>query len=249
MPEPETAGVQKKARCKVGVAVQAVADDGSREPAGDRSIWRFDDRWGGAVNAELVRAARDGAELDAGGGDRLAVGGRPRFVASHDDVGAGGAAVLEIDLLKGPAGPVDAVGEVDGAGFVDGIVGDALDERNVPLADATLFELAGELAVGFRIERHHEQAAGVHVEPVAGHGAGGVGVALLNADAGAVGLVLAPSRDAEHARGLLDDDEAILFVHDFDVEPGRGRRVHAWGLGHRENGKRPPPAQRPYAWA
>ena len=87
-------------------------------------------------------------------------------------VGGGGAAVDEVDDLAGAVVDVGAHGEVDGAGVGRG---GTVDDGDVRLGGCASLKLAREVAVGGGVERHEEEAGGVHVEAVDGDGAGGVG--------------------------------------------------------------------------
>lgn len=162
------------------------------------------------VDAELVRASGDGAELDAG-----AIG-----LAGQDaEVRDRGASLNVIDDLIGPVGDIEPHGQVDRA-FI--IADEPGDKSDVSLFGLAIFELERELALRIGIERNDHQARGVHVETVddqlAESERGGIGFARVergvHARDDAIGLLWADARDGENAAGFFDHDEPVGAVDD-----------------------------------
>lgn len=169
------------------IAVERVAEDGHGEAA--------DGLGEGGVNAELVGAAGDGRELDAGANWR---GGSKRLAREDAVAREGIAAVGFADHLARAVVPIDADLHADFAGVVRGGE-DAVEERDVGLVDVAFFELAREVALGVGRECDGDDAAGFKVEAMDHHRAGGVGEAEADAGDNAVLLVLAAARNAEQA--------------------------------------------------
>lgn len=168
------------------IAVERVAEDGHGEAAdGLREC---------GVDAELVGAAGDGRELDAGANWR----GSKRLSREDAVAREGIAAVGFADHLAGAVVPIDADLHADFAGVVRGGE-DAVEERDVGLVDVAFFELAREVALGVGRECDGDDAAGFKVEAMDHHRAGGVGEAEADAGDNAVLLVLAAARNAEQA--------------------------------------------------
>lgn len=161
------------------------------------------------VDAELVRASGDRFEFD-----------QRMVVERAQDAEAGEAGLAEgvIDDLSRTPGDIRSNGQVD---FADERVGNARDDRDVSLSSRAMFELRGEQAVGLRIKGEDHEARGIHVEAMDDERAGGLGKHGLHARRHAVLVRLALSGDGEHARRLVDHDEARLGEDD-----GRIRKRH-----------------------
>ena len=90
----------------------------------------------------------------------------------------------------------------------------SIEQGDVGLLDEAALELARQVSVGIGIEGEDDEARGVHVETMDDEGAGRPRKGL--ADPGGEVGPLDLARDAEQARGLVDDDEAGRLVHDVE---------------------------------
>src|SRR5512139_3564316 len=221
MREAQRAGVQQQAGRQglhVGRRVQGVAEDG---------VPQF-----GEVDAQLVRAAGDRLQFDAGGPSGFAV-------PQHAPAGEARLAVLAIDDPQGPVGPVDEDRQVDRSPDVRRRCGPPGDDCDVALADLARGEGLGKRTLRRRAARHHHQPGSCHVEPVHDQR---IGVAGLHPSAQAILLVGAAPRHRQEAAGLVDHQQGVVNVEWFHV--GCDGRGHGRSGGFRRiiaaNARAPP---------
>ena len=176
-------GVELQAVGRRRVAVERVAEDRVAE--------------GGEVDAELVAAAGQRAELDPR---------RAPLAGEHAPVGQRRLAAVVADHLPRPVRPVADQRQVDAAFLVRDGAGDAGD---VGLRHLAALELPAEVALREAGACHQHDARGVAVEAVDEErvGPGGAG-AGLEAVLGARRL----GRDGVEARGLVPDEEMGVGV-------------------------------------
>ncbi len=141
-------------------------------------------------------------------GGRCCTGARATGGPEHAPACQGRASVLRVDALARPVGPIGAHRRVDLAGLLRH---EPLHDGDVALVDAAIGEGRVQAALHFGAACEQHQARGRHVEPV--HDAC-IGPARRNPRAQAVLLALATPRHREHARGLVGDDQVVVFVPD-----------------------------------
>lgn len=191
MAEAQAGGVEFHLSGVAPVAVERVVDDGGAEAL----------RVGG-VDPELVGAAGEGFEVDAG--DAIL----DRELAP---VGDAGLAVDFVVDLVGSVFDVEAEGQGDRSLLA---VRFAVEEGLVDLLGFPVLKLNGEGAVGCGSQGKDEEARGVHVEPVDGGVVDAAGVGESDAVGHRVDFFGSPAGDREEAAGLVDHDEVFVLEDD-----------------------------------
>ncbi len=201
--ETEVGCVEHEAWGGGAVAVEDVAQDGVSQAAG------FPRRRG--VYSQLMAAAGDGLKLDAS----------PVGLASHHaEVSLSRAALLVIDDLIWAIGEISAHGERDVA-----LVGldQAADKGDIAFLSFAKFELHAQVALRIWIQAQDQEARSVHVETVDHKRPCGGRKHGSNSRYCTIGFIFTFAGDAEHAAGLVDNDELVVGKDD-------GYGVHVQGL-------------------
>lgn len=173
-----------------------------------------------AVDAELMGAAGEGYEADAGG-----VGGG--IEVEDFESALGGLAAGVADFLVREVGGVFYDGDVDEAGAGSEFSG---EEGGVGFGDGSGFELLAEVGVGGFVEGEDHDAGGAEVEAVYHEGGGEIAHEPV-VDGVEVGGVL--SGEAEEAAGFVDEENGFVLVEYFDfVEAGGSYEIGSVGGWH-----------------
>ncbi len=151
------------------------------------------------VDAELVAAAGLREQADAG----FVIG-----VALYAPVGDGLFAVLMVDHLQGPVGPVDNQGQVYGAGLFGDMAPDA---GNVCFLDLTFFKLQAQVALGVAGQGEHHDAGCVAVEAMDEER---VGEDFLHAGDQAISQVRAFAGDGKQAAWFVHQQDFVIVVEE-----------------------------------
>ena len=141
-------------------------------------------------------------------GDQFYQGMAPDVV-HHAVVGEGRLAMRLVHPLAGTMKEVGSQGKADGAPATHRHW--MLQQGHIGLGHQTLLEKALQAMMGLRRERHHQKAAGVHVEPMHHHGPPGLRIAALHQAVHRRQIVL--SRHRQHARGLAQHHEVAGTIH------------------------------------
>lgn len=169
------------------------------------------------VYTQLMTSPGNGLKLDTS----------PISLPRHDtEMGLSWPALLVIDDLIRPIGEISAHGERD-ITLID--FDQAANKGDIAFLSFAKFELHAEVALGIWVQAQDQQAGRVHVEAVDNQRACGGRKHGSNARDCTISLFLALARNAQHAAGLVDNDELVVGKDD-------GYGVHVLGLLQRDWG-------------
>ena len=115
------------------------------------------------------------------------------------------------DLPRGVARVhVLAHGHIDCAGV---LIHDSIDDGDVGLAHLAIVELPRKLAMGLSVEGHDDHAGGVTIEPMNNPRPGEL---IRCAQGEAIALLRPYPRHRKHAHGLVQHENAVVSVDDFE---------------------------------